>query len=57
MTGIKKFLYCKNVQTIKVPQIKLLGIKEILSFGRKYSDIDQYLPSYKYNKSPNRNWL
>ena len=43
--------------TIQVPQIKLLGIKEILNFGRKCSAIDQYLPSYKYNNFPNCDWL
>ena len=57
MTGKKKFLYSKDVKAIKLLQIKSLSIKEILTFSKKYTDIESYLPTYKYSKLPNREWL
>ena len=45
----KEALIFNNTQTIKVPQIKLLWIKEILKFCQKYFAIDQFLLSYNYN--------
>ena len=57
MAGKKKFLYSKDVNVIKLPQLKSLSIKEILVFAKKNTDIENYLPIYKYNKLPNREWL
>ena len=57
MTGRKKFLYWKNGKAVKIPNIKGLGIKEILEFGREHWQIDQYLPIYKYYKFPRRYWI
>ena len=56
MTG-KKFLYSKEANVIKLPQLKSLSIKEILAFAKKNIGIENYLPIYKYNKLPNREWL
>ena len=55
--GKKKFLYSKEIKWVKVPHIKSLSIKDILSFAKDNSEIDSYLPSYDYNKFPNRDWL
>ena len=55
--GKKKFLYSKEIKWVKVPHIKSLSIKGILSFAKDNSEIDSYLPSYDYNKFPNRDWL
>ena len=57
MTGKEKFLSSKDVNVIKLPQLKSLSIKEILVFAKKNTDIENYLPIYKYNKLPNREWL
>ena len=57
ITGKKKFIYCKNIHSIKVPHIKSLSIKEILVFARENTKIDDYLPTYKYSKFPDREWL
>ena len=57
MNGKKKFLYCKNILVVKLPQIKSLSIKEILTFGKNNTNIKEYLPAYNYNKLPNREWL
>ena len=57
ITGRKKFLYCKSILTVKVPHLKTLSIKEILNFVRNKTEIDYYLPVYKYNKFPDREWL
>ena len=57
ITGKKKFLYSKDVNVIKLPQLKSLSIKEILVFAKKNTDIENYLPIYKYNKLKNREWL
>ena len=57
MRGHKKFLYTKNVKIAKVPQINKLSIKSILKWGYENTDIDSYLPSYDYDKYPNRDWI
>ena len=57
MNGTKKFLYSKDVSVIKLPQIKSLSIKEILVFAKEHTNIEDYLPKYKCNKLPNRDWL
>ena len=50
----KKSLYCKNILVATFPQIKSLSIKEILTFGKKNTNIAEYLWTYNYNKLPNR---
>ena len=55
--GKKKFLYNKDVKVTKVPQIKELYIADLLNWGKDNSNIDSYLPEYKYAKHPNRDWL
>ena len=55
--GFKKFLYTKNVKVVKVPQIDKLSIKEILNWGKENTEIEMYLPTYEYDKYPNRDWL
>ena len=55
--GSKLFLYNKNVKVTKVPQIKDLYIADLLKWGRDNTNIDSYLPEYKYAKYTNRDWL
>ena len=55
MTDSKKYLYWKNINTIKVPHIKSLEIKNIITFARQHCQVDNYLPVY--SKLPNREWL
>ena len=55
--GTKLFLYSKNVKVIKVPQIKKLFVNDILKWGKSKTNIDAYLPTYKYVKFPNREWI
>ena len=55
--GKKKFLYSKDIKCVKVPHIKTFSIKEILNFAKENSEIDSNLPSYDYDKFPNRDWL
>ena len=55
--GTKLFLYNKNVKVVKVPQIKRLYIADILKWGKSKTKIESYLPTYKYAKFPNREWL
>ena len=55
--GTKLFLYSKNVKVIKVPQIKKLFVNDILKWGKSKANIDAYLPTYKYVKFPNREWI
>ena len=57
MRGIKKFIYAKNVRIVKVPQIENLSIKAILIWAKENTSIESYLPSYDYEKYPNRDWL
>ena len=57
ISGKKKLLYLKDIKCIKVPQIKSLNIIDILVFSKKQTNIDEYLPSYEYDKFPNRDWL
>ena len=57
MTGKKKFLYWKQILTVKVPHIDSLSIKQVLNFAKEWTNINDYLPTYKYNKLPNRDWL
>ena len=57
MRGFKKFLYSKNIKVVKAPHIDKLSIKEIIAWGRENTDIDSYLPTYSYDKYPNRDWL
>ena len=42
---------------IKVPQIKKLFVNDILKWGKSKTNIDAYLPTYKYAKFPNREWI
>ena len=57
MNGTKKFLYWKDVSVVKLPQLKSLSIKEILSFAINNTNIGEYLHEYTYDKLPNREWL
>ena len=57
MREIKKFIYAKNVRIVKVPQIENLSIKAILIWAKENTSIESYLPSYDYEKYPNRDWL
>ena len=57
LRGTKLFLYSKNVKVIKVPQIKKLFVNDILKWGKSKTNIDAYLPTYKYVKFPNREWI
>ena len=42
---------------MKVPQIEKLSIKLILRWGHDHTNLDSYLPSYDYDKYPNRDWI
>ena len=53
----KKFLYWKQILTVKVPLIDSLSIKLILNFAKEWTNINYYLSTYKYNKLPNRDWF
>ena len=55
--GTKLFLYSKDVKVLKVPQIKKLYIADILNWGKSNTHINSYLPTYKYVKFPNREWI
>ena len=55
--GNKLFLYSKDVKVLKVLQIKKLYIADILNWGKSNTDINSYLPTYKYVKFPNREWI
>ena len=55
--GTKLFLYSKNVKVIKVPHIKKLFVNDILKWGKSKTNIDAYLPTCKYVKFPNREWI
>ena len=57
MNGTKRFLYCKDVSVIKLPQLKSLSIKNILNFDLNNTYISEYLTEYIYDKLPNREWL
>ena len=57
MNSKKTFLYCKNISVVKPPQIISLLIKEILTFGKNNTNIEEYLLTYNYNNFPNREWL
>ena len=39
MRGFKKFLYAKNVKVIKLPNIKRLSLKEIISWAKGISNM------------------
>ena len=34
-----------------------MSIKDILVFAKRQTNIEKYLPTYEYNKFPNRDWL
>ena len=55
--GAKKFIYSKDVNVIKLPQIKRLYVADLLKWGKQNTLINSYLPTYKYVKMPNRDWL
>ena len=55
--GLKKFLYSKNIKVAKVSQIGQLSIKRLLEWERENTEIENYLPTYDYDKFPNREWL
>ena len=52
-----KKLYSKDIKCIEVDQVKSLNIRDILVFAKRQTNIDEYLPSYEYNKFHNRDWL
>ena len=47
----------KGVKICTVPHLKGLTIQKILQFARKHFAIDEFIPSYDYNKHPNRDWI
>ena len=55
--GYKKFLYSKSIKVAKVPHIDKLSIKNLLKWGKDNTEIEMYLPTYDYDKFPNREWL
>ena len=57
MTGDKKYLTWDKVTVIKVPQYEGLTVKDILKFTKQNVDILNYIPEYKYDKDPNREWI
>ena len=57
INGTKKFLYCKDVSVIKLPQFKSWSIKEVLNYAINNLNIKEYLPDYSFDKLPNREWL
>ena len=57
MMGKKDYIKSKNVLVTKVPHYKNLTVSKILRFARSKGDINKYIPDYKYNKEPNREWL
>ena len=57
LTGSKKFIYWTQILTVKVPHIKSLSIKNVLRFAKEQIKVEVYLPTYKYNKLPNKDWL
>ena len=57
LVGDKKALKWKDVKVCMVPHYKGLTIPEILQFARNHFAIDEFIPSYEYNKHPNRDWI
>ena len=57
LTGTKNYVKSEDVKVIKVPHYKGLTVSKILTFARSKGNIDSYLPDYKYDKEPNREWL
>ena len=57
MTGRKKYLTWDKVTVIKVPQYEGLTVKDILKFAQLHINIFDYIPSYNYDKDPNREWI
>ena len=57
LVGIKKAVRWKDVKVCTVPLLKGLTIQEILQFARKHFAIDEFIPSYDYNKHTNREWI
>ena len=55
--GLKKFMYSKDIKVVKVTQIEALSIKKLLQWGKANTAINLYLPTYDYDKYPNRDWL
>ena len=56
MNGRKSF-YTSKYFGCKASSNKSLSINEILTFGKNYINIEEYLPTYNYNKFPNKEWL
>ena len=56
-TDKKMFLYWMQILTVKLPHIGSLSIKLVINFVIEWTNINDYLPTYKYNKLPNRDWL
>ena len=57
ITGWNKYLTWDKVAFIKVPQYEGLTVKNILKFAQLHINIFDYIPSYNYDKDPNREWI
>ena len=55
--GEKKLLKCSAIKVCRVPHLKHLRVEDLLAFGAKHINIDDYIPLYNYHKLPNREWL
>ena len=54
LIGKKNFIKCEFIKVTKVPQYKLLNVKNILDFASAHIAIDQYLLEYDYHKELNK---
>ena len=48
-------MYSKDIKVVKVPQTEALSIA--VAMRKANTAIDLYLPTYDYDKYPNRDWL
>ena len=57
MLGSKLYVKWENVNIIKVPQYKVLHVKDLLRFATTKINIKEYLPEFDYSKEPKWEWL
>ena len=57
MLGKKQYIKWSEVIVVQVPQYDGLRVKDLLKFAESEFEINDFLPTYDYNKEPNRVWL
>lgn len=57
MSHHPRFVKYDDLKAIRVDRFEGLEVEALLSWARDHVDIESYLPSYKYKRAPNREWL